>query len=148
MNLRPDSDELEDFDDRDADAGERFPGQELAVAAESLYLVNLMLAPGLAFLAIAWLWLKHRKEAPPLARCHLDQAFFVSLWGGVLLVAASAVLFLVFGWHWEWTWVFVILYFTCVHSTLILFGMLGLARAMAGKPYVYPWIGPRGSGCV
>ena len=30
-------------------------GQSLAVAAESLYLVNLMLAPGLAFLAIVWL---------------------------------------------------------------------------------------------
>lgn len=119
------------------------PGQGLAVAAESLYLVNLMLAPGLAFLAIVWLWLKRRKDAPPLARCHLDQTFYVSLWGGVLLVAANAALLLVFGWDWEWTWVFVIMYFTCVHSTLILLGMLGLAKAMAGKPYVYPYIGPR-----
>lgn len=119
------------------------PGQGLAVAAESLFLVNLMLAPGLAFLAIVWLWLKRRKDAPPLARCHLDQTFYVSLWGGVLLVAANAALLLVFGWDWEWTWVFVIMYFTCVHSTLILLGMLGLAKAMAGKPYVYPYIGPR-----
>jgi hypothetical protein len=30
-----------------------------------------------------------------------------------------------------------------VHSTLILLGMLGLAKAMAGKFYVYPYIGPR-----
>jgi hypothetical protein len=119
------------------------PGQGLAVAAESLYLVNLMLVPGLAFLALAWLWLQHRKEAPPLARCHLDQTFYVSLWGGGLLVAACAALLFFFGWDWEWTWVFVIMYFTCVHSTLILLGMLGLAKAMAGKPYVYPYIGPR-----
>jgi len=123
------------------------PGQGLAVAAESLYLVNLMLAPGLGFLAIAWLWLKRRRGAPPLARCHLDQTFYVSLWGGVLIVGANAALFLVFGWDWEWTWVFVIMYFTCVHSTLILLGMLGLSRAMAGKPFVYPWIGPRGKEC-
>lgn len=118
-------------------------GQSLAIAAETLYLVNLMLAPGLAFLVLAWLWLKRRHDAPPLARCHLDQTFFVSLWGGVLIVGANAVLFLVFGWDWEWTWVIVVLYFTAVHSTLILLGMVGLAKAMAGKPYVYPLIGSR-----
>lgn len=122
------------------------PGQALAVVAETLFLANLMLAPGLAFLAIAWLWLKRRQDAPPLARCHLDQTFYVSLWGGALLVGANAALFLWLGWDWEWTWVAVILYFTCVHSTLILLGMFGLAKALAGKPYVYPLIGPRGSG--
>lgn len=119
------------------------PGQSLAVLAETLYLVNLMLAPGLAFLGIVWLWLKRRRDAPPLARCHLDQTFFVSLWGGALIVVANALLFLWLGWDWEWTWVIVVIYFTCVHSTLILLGMLGLAKAMAGKPYVYPVIGPR-----
>lgn len=119
------------------------PGQSLAIAAEMLYLVNLMLAPGLAFLVLAWLWLKRRHDAPPLARGHLDQTFFVSLWGGVLIVVAITALFMVFGWNWEWTWVIVVLYFTAVHSTLILLGMVGLAKAMAGKPYVYPWIGPR-----
>jgi hypothetical protein len=118
-------------------------GQSLAVMAEALFLINLMLAPGLAFLVLAWLWLKRRKDAPPLARCHLDQTFFVSLWGGMLIVVATAALFLIFGWDWEWTWVAAIIYFTCVHSTLILLGMLGLAKALAGKPYVYPVIGPR-----
>lgn len=118
-------------------------GQSLAVAAEVLYLVNLMLAPGLAFLVLAWLWFKRRHAAPPLARCHLDQTFFVSLWGGVLIVGANAALFLIFGWDWEWTWVIVVIYFTGVHSTLILLGMVGLAKAMAGKPYIYPLIGPR-----
>jgi len=121
-------------------------GQALAIKAESLYLINLMLAPGLAFLVLAWLWFKHRRTAPPLARCHLEQTFFVSLWGGALIVVACAAFLFLFGWDWEWTWVFVILYFTGVHSTLILFGMLGLAKAMAGKPYVYPWIGPRCEG--
>ena len=119
------------------------PGQSLAIAAEMLYLVNLMLAPGLAFLVLAWLWLKRRHDAPPLARGHLDQTFYVSLWGGVLIVVANTALFMVFGWDWEWTWVIVVLYFTAVHSTLILLGMVGLAKAMVGKPYVYPLIGPR-----
>jgi hypothetical protein len=119
------------------------PGQGLAVAAESLFLANLLLAPGLAFAAIAWLWLKRRADAPPLARCHLDQAFHVSLWGGALLVGFCIVFLLLGGLAWEWTWVLVIMYFTCVHSTLVMFGILGLAKAMAGRNYVYPLIGRR-----
>lgn len=119
------------------------PGQALAVAAESLYLVNLMLAPGLGFLAIAWLWLKHRMSAPALARCHLEQTFRVSLWGGALIVVACAAFIALMGLDSEWTWTFVIVYFTCIHSTLIMFGILGLAKAMAGQAYVYPLIGRR-----
>jgi hypothetical protein len=115
----------------------------LAIAAEALFLANLLAAPGLAFLVIAWLW-RRRGDAPPLARCHLAQTFFVSLWGGLLLVVACAAILALGGLAWEWTWVAVILYFTCIHSTLVLFGILGLAKAMAGKPYVYPLIGPRG----
>lgn len=118
------------------------PGQPLAIAAEALYLANLMLAPGFAFLAIFWLW-RRRAAAPPLARCHLDQTFFVSLWGGGLIVVANAALFLIFGWDWEWTWVIVVIYFTCIHSTLILLGVVGLSKALAGKPYRYPLVGPR-----
>jgi hypothetical protein len=39
--------------------------------------------------------------------------------------------------------VLVILYFTCVHSLLVLLGMFGLARALAGKTFRYPLIGPK-----
>lgn len=117
------------------------PGLGLAVAAESLFLVNLMAAPGVAFAVLGVLWLRHRHSAPALARCHLDQAFFVSLWGGLAIVVLSAALLYLGGLDWEWTWVAVILYFTCIHSTLIVFGCLGLAKAMAGRPYRYPLIG-------
>ena len=118
-------------------------GQGLAVAAEALYLTNLMLAPGLAFLVLAWLWWSRRATASKLARCHLDQTFYVSLWGGAALVLASGTVVLFGGLHWAWTWVIVIIYFTCVHATLILFGMFGLSRAMAGREFVYPLIGVR-----
>jgi nitric oxide reductase NorQ protein len=119
-------------------------GRRLAIVAESLYLANLLLAPGIAFAIIAWLWLTRRSEAPALARRHLDQALFVSLWGGILLVACCGIFVLLGGLAWKWTWVLVILYFTCVHSALVTFGIIGLAKAMAGREYVYPWIGPRG----
>lgn len=116
-------------------------GQNLAIAAESLYLANLLAAPGLGFAAIAWLRWRHQASASPLARCHLDQAFWVSLWGGALLVSITTIFLALGGLAWEGTWVLVVMYFTCVHSALVMFGIIGLAKAMAGKPYVYPLIG-------
>lgn len=116
-------------------------GFPLAVAAESLYLINLMLAPGLAFLALAALWLRHRHSAPSLARCHLRQTFAASLWAGGLLVFVNAAIIALGGYQSPHTWVVVILYFTTCHTTLICFGAIGLARALAGRPYVFPLIG-------
>ena len=118
-------------------------GQNLAVLAEALFLINLLLAPGIAFAVLLWLWLRHKDSAPLLARQHLKQTTFVSLWGGLLLVTLTTLLILVGGLAWEYTWVIVILYFTCIHSTLVLFGVFALTKAMAGQPWRYPLIGPR-----
>ncbi len=118
-------------------------GQNLAVLAEALFLINLLLAPGIAFAILLWLWLKNKDSAPPLARQHLKQATFVSLWGGLLIISLTALFILVGGLYWEYTWVAVILYFTCIHSTLVLFGMYALIKALAGQPWRFPLIGPR-----
>lgn len=117
-------------------------GRNLAVIAEALYLANLLLLPGIAFAILFWLWRKNRHTASLLARQHLRQATFVSLYGGLLIVSLTAIFLAAGGLHWEWTWVLVIMYFTCVHSTLVIFGMFGLAKAMAGQTWRYPLIGP------
>ncbi|MBI4696918.1 MAG: hypothetical protein HY749_23180 [Gammaproteobacteria bacterium] len=118
-------------------------GCRLAVIAEALYLANLLALPGLAFLVLAWLWHRERHTAPPLARLHLEQTFRVSLWGGVLIVLCSATILGCGGLDQRWTWVAVIIYVTCVHSTLVLLGVVGLAKAMACKPWAYPLLGPK-----
>ncbi|MFO1423762.1 MAG: hypothetical protein U1F70_08935 [Candidatus Competibacteraceae bacterium] len=117
------------------------PGQGLAIAAESLYLVNLLLLPGLAFLALLWLYLRHRDDAPALACGHLRQTLSASLWAGILLVIANLTIIVLGGYDAPWTWVIVIPYFTTVHTTLVILGTLGLARALAGQPYRYPLVG-------
>ncbi|MBS0345400.1 MAG: DUF4870 domain-containing protein [Proteobacteria bacterium] len=119
------------------------PGREIAVAAEALYLANLMIVPGIAFIALLVLWLRERRRAPELARGHLRQTVAVSLWAGVLLVVANAAIIFTGGYGSPYTWVIVILYFTTCHSTLIFCGAIGLAKALAGKPFRYPLIGPR-----
>jgi len=117
-------------------------GQNLAVLAESLFLINLLLLPGLAFAALFALWLKNRDSAPPLARQHLRQTTFVSLVGGFLIVVLSGLILALGGLDWAWTWVVLVLYFTCIHSTLVLLGMYGLIKAMSGQVWRFPLIGP------
>lgn len=130
------------MNDTEHRAEQQQPGQSLAVVAESLYLANLLILPGIAFVLLFWLW-KNNTHAPLLARNHLKQTFYVSLWGGLLIGLFTAAFVALGGLQWAWTWVLVIMYFTCVHSTLVVCGMLGLARAMAGKPFRYPFIGPQ-----
>ncbi|HET8870078.1 MAG TPA: hypothetical protein VFM48_06505 [Aquabacterium sp.] len=117
--------------------------QHLAVWAQSLYLCNLLVAPGLAFVGLWWLWARHKNTASPLARQHLRQALWGSVVAGMLIVCLSAALLAVGGLHGPWTWVGVITYFICVHSVLVLVGMFALAKAMAGQPWRYPLIGLR-----
>ena len=117
-------------------------GQNLAVLAEALYLVNLLVLPGITFLLLVGLWFKFKDSAPPLARQHLKQTTFVSLIGGLLIVTLSGLILGLGGLAWEWTWVTLILYFTCIHSTLVLFGMYALIKAMNGQMWRFPLIGP------
>ena len=117
-------------------------GQNLAVLAEALYLVNLLVLPGITFLLLVGLWFKFKDSAPPLARQHLKQTTFVSLIGGLLIVTLSGLILGLGGLDWEWTWVTLILYFTCIHSTLVLFGMYALIKAMNGQMWRFPLIGP------
>ena len=117
------------------------PGQTLAVTAETLFLVNLLLAPGLAFLALLILYLRHRGRAEPLAANHLSQTVGTGLIGGSLLVCITALIALLGGLDSGYTWVVVVLYFTFIHSTLILLGILGLVKALSGQHYRYPLLG-------
>jgi uncharacterized Tic20 family protein len=115
----------------------------IAVQAEALYLLNLLMVPGLAFIGLLWLARHHAGSVNPLTRCHLRQTVVASLWAGLLLMAVTTLIVFLGGFQAPATWVVLILYFTCCHSTLVLFGVFGLARAMAGQPYVYPLIGSR-----
>jgi len=124
-------------------------GTGTATAAESLYLVNLLLAPGIGFLVLLWLWQRDRHSAPPLAASHLAQAVSGSIWAGILLVIANGLILLLGGYRGPNVWMIVITYFTVAHATLVMFGAFGLAKAMAGQCWRYPLVGrPLPPGCA
>jgi hypothetical protein len=116
-------------------------GQGLAVAAEVLYLINLLVLPGLAFAVLLWVYVRRRGSAPPLAVCHLRQTFNASLWALFLLALVSTEVIYLGGYDAPYTWVVVILYFVTVHTTLVFLGIFGLARALAGRHFHYPLVG-------
>lgn len=118
-------------------------GQGLAVAAEALYLANLSILPGVAFLILLVLYRRHARAAPPLARCHLRQTIAASLWAGLILIVANIAIVMLGGYRAPATWAIVVLYFTVCHASLILLGVVGLAKAMSGQRYVYPLLGRR-----
>lgn len=117
------------------------PGFQVAVAAEVLYVINLLLLPGLAFLLLLLLWFSKRSGAPPLAAAHLSQTMSASLWAGVLLVAVNALILLLGGYDGPWTWVVLVTYFTLCHAALVMLGILGLSKAMAGHCCRFPLVG-------
>ena len=123
-------------------------GQNLATTAEALYLANLLLLPGLAFVILLVLWWRQRDSAAPLAASHLSQTISASLWAVVLLVIANAAVIIMGGYHGAHAWVVAILWFTIFHSTLVLLGVFGLCKAMSGQCWRYPLIGrPLPTGC-
>ncbi|MGD8617620.1 MAG: hypothetical protein PVH54_00355 [Gammaproteobacteria bacterium] len=117
------------------------PGQGLAVAAEGLYLANLLLLPGIAFIVLLMVYFRKIAMAPALAACHLRQTLSASLWAGGLLLVANISILLLGGYRSPHIWMVVIIYFTTCHSTLVLLGVVGLAKAMAGQCYRYPLVG-------
>ncbi len=120
----------------------------VAVAAEGLYLANLLLIPGIAFVALLLLWQRHRQAGSALAKAHLAQTMSASIWAGVLLIGANALILLLGGYHGPYVWVIVITYFTVCHAVLVMFGAFGLSKAMAGQCWRFPLVGrPLPAGC-
>ena len=118
-------------------------GKNLAVTAESLYVANLLILPFFAFLTLLLLYLKHNDKAPPLAQSHFDQTIRASLWLALMFSVAAATVLLLrsMGIEDVTLWMIVVLAFTIVHASMVLLGVVGLARAMAGKCWRYPLFG-------
>ncbi|MDP3212808.1 MAG: hypothetical protein Q8S73_01790 [Deltaproteobacteria bacterium] len=112
-----------------------------AVQAEALYLINLLLVPGLAFLLLLLLFCRHRNSTDPLVRGHVRQTVASSLLAGLLLAGGPALMVLTGDLSRPGVWIGLVLYFVCCHGTLVLLGVFGLARALAGKPFSYPLLG-------
>lgn len=113
----------------------------IALTAEILYLLNLLFLPGVAFIILSGLFLAKYKTGSELSRSHLKQTLCVSVFGGSLLLITLSAIMLFGGIDSAYSWVFALLYFTTIHSSLILFGVVGLVKALNHEAVIYPLIG-------
>jgi len=129
--------------DEQQDDEQQVEGQSLAVLAESLYVANLLILPFLAFIVLGFIFMKKHASAPPLARSHLEQTISASIGIAILFIACAGIILLLKIWGLEdaGLWIIVVTVFTIIHATMVLFGVLGLAKAMAGKCWRYPAFG-------
>jgi uncharacterized Tic20 family protein len=112
-----------------------------AVLAQSLYLINLLLVPGIAFAFLLLLYFLKRKQADPFTLNHLQQTVFATLWAGLIIFAVLGFILLLGGVDGPYVWMIAIMYFTLAHSSFIILGMIGLIKALAGQCWRYPLIG-------
>ena len=118
-------------------------GKDSAVLIESLYVANLLILPGLAFIALLYLFIKKRNSLPALARSHLDQTMSACIWIAFMFLTASATIMVMrySGVEDVTLWMIVVMLFTILHASMVFLGILGLAKALSGKCYRYPVVG-------
>ena len=106
----------------------------LAIAAQALYLLNLLALPGLSLLVLIGLFIRHKKSTDQLGRCHLYQAVLLSLWGLALLVGGGLPLWLLLQ-DSPAGITMTLLYLIVVHTGFVLLGIIGLAKAISGQHF-------------
>lgn len=116
------------------------PENAIAVRVQILYLLNLLIIPGIAFVLMYKLFKKHKGTTNALTRSHISQSMVASVVVGVLIIGFTALMFIFGSTDDPYTWMWIILYFTCFHASFILLGVFGLIKAMADQTYRYPII--------
>lgn len=119
---------------------EKEAGQTQAIKAELLYLLNISFLPVIAFLLLLKMHKQLNESSTALARSHIKQTINASIWAGLLMIGINGFILYFSGFNNIWSWLYVILYFTCIHSALIIFGVIGISKAQAGLFYAYPFI--------
>jgi ABC-type multidrug transport system permease subunit len=117
--------------------------RDFAVLVESLYVANLLILPVLAFIILALIFIKKHGSLPALADSHLEQTMSASIWIGVFffITAITVMLMNLVGIEDVTLWIIAIITYTIIHATMVLFGVFGLAKALAGKCWRYPLVG-------
>lgn len=109
--------------------------RKLASRSHILYLLNISFLPVLGFVLQIVLWRYARTRCLVFAIEHARQSIIASVTAGGLLTLVTGLILTIGGFASPYTWVVLILYFTLCHSTLILLGIIGYARASAGKAF-------------
>jgi len=109
--------------------------------AHVLYLTNISFAPILSFFYLLHLYNKIKDKNNKLLISHYRQSILANVVAGLLLAIVSSLILIFGDFNSAYTWMWLILYVTCVHSILIVFGVFALMKANNDQYYTYPIFG-------
>lgn len=112
-----------------------------AALAQILFLTNITVLPVFSFVILLFLYNKTNRDQHSMSIQHYRQSILANIVAGILLIAMSTLILVLGSFDSIYTWMWLILYFTCIHSMLILFGVFALIKAQTGQAYVYPVFG-------
>lgn len=118
-------------------------GQDFAVLVESLYVANLLILPVLSFIILLYLFLTRHGPLPPLANSHLEQTISAGFLTAVMFFTGGMMIIMMRlnGIEDVTLWMIAIILFTVLHASMVLLGVVGLAKALSGKCWAYPVVG-------
>ena len=105
--------------------------QRSAVIYQSLYLMNLLLIPGIAFVILLWLF-KQKHQQIGWQRIHLFRSVQLSFLAGFFIIIIPLVV-IFSAKQFEASILVMVVYFVSIHAAFVMLGMLNIARAMARK---------------
>ncbi|MCW8886550.1 MAG: hypothetical protein OQK12_15080 [Motiliproteus sp.] len=108
--------------------------KQIPVVLQGLYLINLLALPVLALIPIIYLCKKHWKSEDLVILCHTRQVIATTLWFTVVVVGGG-LMFWFLGEHSPELWTVLIMYLIVFHTTFVMIGLIGLAKAITGKTY-------------
>ena len=111
--------------------------RKLAGQSHIFYLLNISFLPVIGFALQVILWRHTRTRRLAFAMAHTRQSIIASITAGCALTIVTGLILIIGELSSPYTWVVLILYFTLCHTTLILLGILGYARANAGKQFMF-----------
>ena len=119
----------------------RDKNKRLATFYQTLYLLNITLLPVIAFVIFLLSYQKNKTNDNPLVVQHFRQSFLANIVAGILLILVSSLILFFGSLDSVYTWMWLIMYFLCIHSILILYGVFALIKANSGEEYTYPLFG-------
>lgn len=112
--------------------------RQRVVLVHALYLANLLLAPGIAFLLLCWCRRRWSGQDSPRLADALNQAWGASWRAGALLVPLALSGLLLGSLISVAGWTLLILSFLALHAVFALMGFAALAKVLADQPFCYP----------
>ncbi|MDH5433171.1 MAG: hypothetical protein OEY19_04440 [Gammaproteobacteria bacterium] len=115
--------------------------QQLAYNAHLYFLLNLTFLPLIAFIWSVLRYFKQKRVMSQATRHHFLQSLVMQFFSGILLIGVSGLIVEFGGWQSPYTIMILIIYFTCIHSLLILAAVYAMSKTAGGKDYDYPMLG-------